>query len=673
MVPRQLPAATRNFAGRAAAVSTLAELAVEAAGSRETPVISVIDGTAGVGKTTLALYVAHRVAGEFPDGQLYVNLRGFDPAGAPITPGAAIRIFLDALAVPAHDIPADLDAQVALYQRLLAGKRMLVLLDNAHDDEQVRPLMPDGPGCLVIVTSRQRLSCLVAEGGHPLTLDVLGGDEALDLLGRQLGRERLAGDPRAVTDLIELCARLPLALSVSAALAASQPGLSLTALTERLRDAHGRLDALDAMPATANVRAVFSCSYQQLDPHAARLFRLLGLRAGPDISAAAVASLAAVPPADALRRLGELTRMHLLDEHAGRYSCHDLLRAYAAGLARQADSEAEQRAATGRTLDHYAHTAAAAALRLHPKRKPVSLGALRPGVTLERFADAGQALAWFQTERPVLLAAVARAADDGFDSHAWQITWALSRFLDVQGRWDEWAAIERITLAATKRLGDRAAQAASHQRLGHASSRLGNFPDAYTHLKLALTIHTERGDHAGQAYVRNSLAIALNEQGRYREGLGHAQQALESYAAAGDLAGQAIALNSIGWFHAVLGDHQQALSYCGRALELFSQLGHREGVANALDSLGYAHQQLGNYTGATACYEQALGLHRELGSRWGVAETLGHLGDTKAAAGNTAEARAAWAEALTILEDLRHPGAGRLREKLTATGPSACP
>ena len=645
----------------------LAGLAGLVAGSRESSVISVIDGTAGVGKTALALHVAHQIAGEFPDGQLCANLRGFDPAGAPVSAAAAIRLLLDALAVPTDEIPADPDAQAALYQRLLAGKRLLMLLDNAHDAEQLRPLLPAGPGCLVLVTSRQRLTSLISAGAHPLTLDVLDTREAADLLARHLGTERLAREPDAVTDLVELCARLPLALSICAALVASQPEVSLAALAERLRDAHKRLDVLDARPAAANLRAVFCCSYQQLDPAAARLFRLLWLRAGPDISDAAAASLAGLPPADGRRLLGELTRAHLLTEHAGRYTCHGLLRAYAAELAEETDSEADQRAATGRMLDHYTHTAAAAALRLHPKRNPVPLGALRPGVKLEQISDAGQALAWFQAERQVLIAAVGRAADDRFDTQVWQLSWALSRFLDIQGRWDDWAAIEKIALAATRRLGDRAAQAAAHQRLGHASIRLGNYPEGNTQLELALAIHTERGDHAGQAYVHNSMAIALNSQGRYREALDHAEQALTAYTTAGDLPGKALALNSVGWVHAVLGDHQQALSYCGQALDLFGQLGHREGVANALDSLGYAHQRLGNYTGATACYGQALGLHRELGSRWGVAETLDHLGDTKDAAGSPAEARAAWAEALTILEDLRHPAASQLRAKLRPT------
>ncbi len=666
VVPRQLPAATRHFAGRADALKALTELAAEAAEASHAMAIAVIDGTAGIGKTTLALHFAHQVAGVFPDGQLYVNLRGFDPAGPPMTSVEAIRLLLDALAVPAARIPAGLDAQAGLYRSLLAGQRMLVLLDNARDVDQVRPLLPASPGCLVIVTSRSQVTSLVAaEGAFPLTLDVLADAEAHELLTRRLGPERVTGDPGAADELIQLCARLPLALSIAAARTASQPGLSLAALTADLRDARRRLDALDAGHAAANVRAVLSWSYQQLDATAARLFRLLGLHAGPDISAAAAASMAGLPLDEGRRRLGELTRAHLLAEQApGRFSCHDLLRAYAAELAQSADSEAEQRAATGRMLDHYLHTAYSAALQLHTTRRPITLGALQPGVEPEHIDAAGQALAWFEAERRVLMAAAGQALEAGFDTHAWQIVWALSRFLDTRGRWHDWAVTEQIALAATQRLGDRAAQASAHQRFGYAGARLGRYEDAYAHLELALSIHSERGDHAGQAQVHNSLAITLHSQGRYDEALGEAQQALESYTAAGDRPGRALALNSVGWFHAILGDHRQALSYCEQAVGLFSDLGSQEGVANALDSLGYAHQQLGNYAAAIACYQRALGLHREIGGRWGVAETLGHLGDARHAAGNPEEARTAWEEALAILDDLHHPDAGQIRAKL---------
>jgi DNA-binding SARP family transcriptional activator len=670
VVPRQLPAATRHFTGRAGALKALGALAVEAAEASQAPVISVIDGTAGIGKTTLALHFAHQVAGQFPDGQLYVNLRGFDPAGPQMTSVEAVRLFLDALAVPAARIPLGLDAQAGLYRSLLVGKRMLVLLDNARDVDQVRPLLPASPGCLVVVTSRSQLTSLVAaEGASPLTLDVLTDAEAEELLSRCLGPERVADDLRAAAALIQLCARLPLALSIAAARTYSQPWLSLAALTADLRDARSRLDALDAGHATANVRAVLSSSYKQLEPTAARLFRLLGLHAGPDISAAAAASLAGLSLDEGRRALGELTRANLLAEHVpGRFSCHDLLRAYAAELTQSVDSKAERRAATRRMLDHYLHTAHAAALQLRPTTRPLVLAALKPGVEPERISDAGQALAWFEAERLVLMAGTGRAQEAGFDTHAWQLAWALSKFLDMRGRWHDWAVTEQIALAATQRLGDRVALAYAHQRLGYASARIGRYEDAHSHLGLALSIHDERGDHAGQAYVHNSLAITLSYQGRHADALGHARQALDSYTAAGDRPGQAQALNSVGWLNAVVGDHQQALSYCEQSLRLFRELGFAEGEASALDSLGYAHQQAGQHAEATACYRQAIELHRTAGSRWAAADALGHLGDTCHAAGKPEEARASWEEALAILEDLRHPEADQIRAKLRDLG-----
>lgn len=422
---------------------------------------------------------------------------------------------------------------------------------------------------------------------------------------------------------------------------------------------------MDAGHSAANVRAVLSWSYQQLGMTAARLFRLLGLHAGPDMNAPAAASMAGLPLDEARRGLGELTAAHLLAEHSpGRFSCHDLLRAYAAELTRSADSESERRAATGRMLDHYLHTAHSAALRLHPSRRPITLAAPHPGVEPEHIGDAADALAWFQAERRVLMAAAGLALEAGFDVHAWQLAWALSRFLDIRGRWQDWAAVEQVALTATERLGDRAAQASAHQRFGFVSARLGRYDDAYRHLELALGIHTERGDYAGQAYVQHAQALTLNYQGRYGEALSHAQRALESWTAAGDLPGRAMALNSAGWFYGLLGDHQQALTCLRQSLGLFRDLGHDEGVASVLDSLGYVHQQLGNYAEATTCHQQALTLHREIGGRWGVAETLGHLGDVHHAAGNPAQARMAWEEALAILDDLGHPDADQIRAKL---------
>ena len=672
-VPRQLPVAARHFAGRAGALTALAGLAAEAGGAdgaSRAMVISVIEGTAGIGKTALAVHFAHQVAGDFPDGQLYVNLRGFDPAGPPMTPGEAIRIFLDALGVRAAQLPASLEAQAGLYRSLLAGRRMLVLLDNARDAGQVRPLLPASPGCLVLVTSRSQLTGLAAaEGAMPLALDLVTGDEAHELLAARLGGDRLAAEPAAAQELIGLCARLPLALAIAAARAATQPALPLAALAAELRDAGGRLDALDVGDAAASVRAVFSWSYQQLDAAAARMFRLLGLHPGPAVGAPAAASLAGLPPRQARAVLAGLARAHLLAEQApGRFAFHDLLRAYAAERAQADEDDAERHAAIHRMLDHYLHTAHPAALLIHPTSRTITPPPLQPGVEPQCLADIGQAQAWFEAERQALMGAATQALEAAFYTHAWQIAWALGRFLDLLGHWDDWIAAEQIVLAATERLGDRAAQAFAHWQFGYARARLGDHGDAHAHLGQALSIYTELGDRAGAADAHTALGVTLEEQGRDADALGHTRQALELFTAAGDRAGQALALNGIGWLHIKLGDYRQALTSCGQALELFQELGYPRLEADIWDSLGYAHHHLGDHAESAACYQRALALYREIGDRYALAGTLDHFGDTRRAAGRPDEASAAWEEALAILDDLRHPDAGQVRAKLAGLG-----
>jgi DNA-binding SARP family transcriptional activator len=360
-VPAQLPSAVPAFVGRDAELAGLdallrATVQATAAGTA-TLVIAALSGTAGVGKTALAVHWAHRAAAQFPDGQLYVNLRGFDPGGA-VEPSEALRGFLDALGVPAARIPESLPAQAGLYRSLLAGKRVLVVLDNAKDAGQARPLLPGSPGCLAIVTSRNQLTGLVAtDGAYALTLDLLDSADARRLLACRLGSRRVAREPDAVDEIIASCARLPLALTIAAARAAASPGFPLAVLATDLRKATGVLDPLDGGDPATDVRAVFSWSYDALTTDAARLFRLLGLHPGPDIALPAAASLAATPPERAHALLAELTRAHLLAEHApGRYGFHDLLRAYATELARTHDSQNVLSAAAHRVLDHYLHT-----------------------------------------------------------------------------------------------------------------------------------------------------------------------------------------------------------------------------------------------------------------------------------------------------------------------------
>ena len=664
---RQLPAGVRHFVGRVREQETLSGLVDEAAAGSSAVVISAVGGTAGIGKTALALHWAHRVAARFPDGQLYVNLRGFDPGERVTSAGEALRGFLDALGVPAERIPPSLDAQAALYRSLLAGRRVLVVVDNARDAEHVLPLLPGTPTALAVVTIRNQLTSLVAaHGAHPLTLDVLTPAEARELLARRLGADRIAADPAAVDQIVTCCARLPLALTIVAARAA-QSGFPLAQLAGELAESNSRLDALSADEPTSQVRTVFSWSYTTLTPGAARLFRLLGLHPGPDISAAATASLAGCPPSQTRALLAELVGASLTTEHTpGRYAFHDLLRAYAAELGHTLDSGDERRAAIGRVLDHYLHTAYTADRLLNPRRDPISQPLPRPatGASPEHPADHGRAIAWLTAEQPVLLAAIQLSADHRFDTCTCQLAWALDTHLQRQGHWDELTASWRAALGAADRLAAPALQAYARRRLARASIMLGQYRSADTHLRRALCLYGQIGDHLGEAQTHHYLTNLRERQHRPGEALAQAQQALECYETCGHRRGQAQALNTVGWCRALLGDYQQAITHCQQALTLLQTLDDREGQANALDSLGYAHHHLTDYALALDCYRRALTLFCGLRDRFNEAATLTRLGETHHAAGNPDAAHAAWQHALDILTDLHHPDAARVRTKL---------
>jgi DNA-binding SARP family transcriptional activator len=669
-VLRQLPIAPRHFAGRAEELKALSRLLDDAGGGRSAVVISAIGGTAGVGKTTLAIRFAHHVASRFPDGQLYVNLRGFDPAGPPLAPEDAIRGFLDVLAADPRRIPASRDAQAALYRSLVADRRMLIVLDNARDTGQVRPLLPGGSGCLVVITSRNELAGLIAtEGAYPLTLDLLSADEARELLSHRIGGERVAREPEAADELIRLCARLPLALSIAAGRAVARPEFPLAALVTELRDARGRLDGLDAGDAASDVRAVFSWSYQNVSAAAGRMFRLLGLRPGPDVSVPAASSLAGAPPEEARQALRELLRAGLITEPApGRVACHDLLHAYAAEQAELTDSEQERRDATGRLLDHYLHTVHTAALLLYPTRRPIALSSPRPGVRPEELLDDAAAMRWLQDEHRVLLAVIAHAADTGHDTHAWRLAWELARYLERAGSWHEQVAVARIALAAAQRLGDQAAQASTRRRLGYGLIQLGADAEARAQLGQALRLCEILADVRGQADTQLVLEMLAERRRAYRTALEHAQKALELFQSAGNLAGQGVALNAVGWALVLNGEYQQAVGCCEQALSLLRAAGNRYVTAATLDTLGYAHHHLGQHPEAVGYLQRALDMRGELGDRWGQAETLNHLGEAYHAMGDLDKARDAWQRAVAILDDLGHPAADEVRARLRDLG-----
>jgi DNA-binding SARP family transcriptional activator/tetratricopeptide (TPR) repeat protein len=665
--PAQLPADIAAFTGRAEQLRRLDALVPADHGAR-TVVITAIGGTAGVGKTALAVHWAHRVADRFPDGQLYVDLRGFGPGGTAMSPAEAIRGFLDALDVPPQRIPRDLAGQAALYRSMLAGRRVLVVLDNARDADQVRPLLPGSPGCLAVVTSRNQLSGLVAaEGAHPLALDLLTVAEARTMLAARLGGDRVSAEPEAVDEIVERCERLPLALAVVAARAAAHPDFPLAALAAELRDARGRLDALSGDDSTTDVRAVFSWSYRMLSPEAGRLFRLLSAHPGPDFTVAAAASLAGAPRSQARSLVAELTRAQLVREHApGRYLCHDLLRAYATELAHQHDPDDERRAALRRILDHYLHTAGAANQVLHPHQDTVALGAAQPGVTPTELADQAGASAWFTAEHQVLLAAVQTAADHRFDTHAWQLAWFLSRHFRRHGHWQDWVFCQRTALAAARRTGDQVGQAHTHRGLGAAYGVLGQYEEAHQHLQHAADLFDALGDRSFLAQTHLDRGRIYSRQSRYAEALHHGERALDLFRADHDRRGQASALNNIGWYHAQLGDHQQTLVYCRQAVAIHQQIGDQRGEADAWDSVGFAHHRLGQHRQAITCYQRALDLYRRSSYRIDVAEILDHLGDAQQAAGDNEAAHQSWSQALDILDELGEPEAETVRRKLKA-------
>ncbi|MFD6566020.1 ATP-binding protein [Micromonospora profundi] len=675
-VPRQLPPALPGFVGR---ISQLAQLDAASGacgdGGMAPVTVMTLSGTAGVGKTTLAVYWAHRVADRFPDGQLYVDLRGFDATGSVMTPVEAVRGFLEALEVPPERIPTHLPAQVGLYRSLLAGRRMLVLLDNARDADQVRPLLVGNPSCVVLVTSRNRLAGLVAaEGARPIGVDLLSTAEAWQLLARRLGTDRLAVEPRAVDEIIERCARLPLALAVLAARGAANPAFPLTTLAAELREAPRPLDSLDGGDAGTDVQAVFSWSYQSLTPAAARLFLLFGCHPGPELGVAAAASLAGLPRDQVPRLLAELAHAHLVTEHAsGRFGAHDLLRAYAVEQAERLEPAQERRAAIRRGLDHYLHTAHAAALLLQPGRDPVALAAAAPGVLPEEITDHPQALAWFTVEYPVLLAAVTHARRAGFDGHAWQLAWTLVDFLQRRGRWPDLAAAQRTALAGAVRAGDRHGQANAHRDLARVLSRLGQVDEAARNYRQALVISEGLGDHTGQARTHRAFGAMLDWLGRYAESLDHGQRALALYRAAGHLAGEASARNAVGWAHAQLGQYAPALAHCEQALALLRRTGDRHGEANTWDSLGFIHARLDDHRQAIRCYGRALALYRRIGDRYDEADTLSRLGESRHLAGDVAGATRTWRRAVGIFDDLGHPDGERVRDLLARTASEPCP
>ncbi len=658
--PAQLPGDVDAFTGRAGELAALDKLAAMIGppggagqpGAGPAAMVICVSGTAGVGKTALVVHWARYARRAFPDGQLHVNLRGYDP-GQPLPAGDALAGFLRALGMPGQDIPRELDERAAAYRTLLDGRRMLVVLDNASTVEQVRPLLPGSPSSLVLVTSRNSLAGLVARhGARRLDLDTLPQQDAVALLRALIG-DRAEIQPDATALLATQCAQLPLALRVAAELAAASPAMTLAQLADELADEQRRLDLLDAGgdPGSA-IRGVFSWSYGHLADEPARAFRLLGLSPGPDLGARAAAALTGVPPAQASRTLEFLARTHLIHRtRPGRYGLHDLLRAYAAGLAAAGDAEGERHAALTRLFDYYLAAAAAAMDTLVPAERhlrPRVHGRGVPAPLAAGTANPAAARAWLDAERAVLVAASTHASAHGWPAHATRLAGTVYRYLETGGHYVDAITIHSAARHAARRTGDRAAEATALTNLGIIDWRQGRYRQAAGHHRRALRISREIGDRFGQATALNNLGVIYERQGRYRQAADHYRQTAILSADLDDRSGEARALANLGGTDCLQGRYEQAAGRLHRALVLFREIGDHQGEAAVLAGLGVVDRRQGRYDRAAENYRQALRLAIQIGDRPGEAEAYNGTGAVLLAAGQPGQARAQHSAALAL-------------------------
>jgi DNA-binding SARP family transcriptional activator/tetratricopeptide (TPR) repeat protein len=651
-VPAQLPADVYAFAGREGELSALDELA-DVGGVSTAVVVSAVSGTAGVGKTALAVRWAHRVRDRFPDGQLYLDLRGYD-SEQPLSVSDALARLLSALGLAGSEIPLDPDDRAARYRTELSDRRMLVLLDNAATTDQIRQLLPGAPGCLVLVTSRDSLAGLVARhGARRLDLDLLPLDDAVRLLGWLIG-DRVAAEPAAARTLAEECARLPLALRIAAELAAARPRTPLSELVDELADEQRRLDLLDAGadPRTA-VRAVFSWSYQHLTTEAADAFRLIGLHPGTDLDPYAAAALGDTSLPRARRLLDLLARAHLIHEHEpGRYVMHDLLRAYANQLATTRNSLAERDAALTRLLDFYLGTAAAAMDALHPAEQHRRPRIATPLTPTPAFDDAEPAKTWLDAERANLVAACVHAEAHGWPAQAVGLANTLFRYLDTSGLNADAFTIHDLATRAAATIGDGPGEARALLNLGLVYWHQGLLNQAATHLERALNRYVDIGDDAGQAGAHSNLGVIQWRRGHLADAAENLERALDTYRRLGNVLGQAEALGNLGLVHDRLDRLDLALDHHQQALDLFRHVGYTLGEAYALNNLAMVHVRLGRPAEAVGSLRRAVTWFQRIGERAGEAEALNGLGQALCASGAPDEAAERHTAALTVAGEI---------------------
>lgn len=653
-VPRQLPPAPPWFVGRRRELDLLTD-----ADGKVTAAVLV--GIGGIGKTWLALHWAHRHADRFPDGQLYVDLRGSSPAGRPMSTPTALRCLLDALGVDHHTVPPDADAQIGRYRSLVAGRRMLIVLDNADSAAQVSALLPGSPTCMVLVTSRNRLDgLLMSVGVRRLTLEPFSDKEARRLFRRRFGPTRVEAESGAVDMLISYCSGLPLALGI----VAGRVDTKLSASAAELRDTATRLGALDTGDPATSVAAVLSWSYTTLSTQDALVFCLLGLAPGPSIGLPAVASLTALPPAEAQTSMRALERLSLVQRHQDRWQQHALVRLYAANRAEQTIPEATRTTALRRIIDHYLRSAHAADRRLHRSRPPLLLAAPAEKIIIEAPRDRTAAVAWFIAEYGCLRAAQELAATRGWHPDVWRLAWVMHSFHWQRGQARDQITTWKIALRAAEDLDDPAVRTLAHRLIGSGTAHTGQLDDAFLHLLRALDLAIETGDRWNEAHGHRALARVWERRMDHEQALDHASAALRIFRELRLPGDEADALDLICWYQAKLGRYGAAEEHGLAALELYRRLGSFGGEATALDSLGHIAHLTGKYRQALDFYRQALALfdgthvYHEAG-------TLERLGDVCAELGMADEARDAWRRCLSLYQSQeRTADAARVRRRL---------
>ncbi|NUT53355.1 MAG: tetratricopeptide repeat protein [Saccharothrix sp.] len=664
VVPRQLPAAPAPFTGRVPELTELDRALAPAPGdpATATVTISAVGGVGGVGKTWLALAWAHRNLHRFPDGQLFVDLHGFSPTEEPTDPADALRGFLTALGATADGTRSDAGT---VYRNLMAGRRVLVLLDNAASADQVVPLLPGSPTCTVLVTSRTSLPSLIdRHGAHHLPLSVLTPVESRALLAARLGEHRTDAEPDAVDELIGLCGRHPLALAITARHAATRPRLPLAELAAELREAG--LEMLDHdTDLTASLPAVLSWSLRHLTARQRMVFVLVGIAPGPDIDLPAAASLTGLTQAEARKALRVLEDHSLLDRHPhGRYAMHDLVRAYAT-TADDHLPEPEREAALARVAEFYLHTAHAADHLLNPYRPPIRLDPPAPGTPTHPLPDRATALAWMDAHHLHLLAVQQNAATRRHHQVVWQIAWTLGTFHRLRGHIHDDLAVWQAAAEAATHLADPGTHILAHRLLGHANAELERHERAIDHLHQALALARQHHDLAQQAHTHHALTWAWEQQGDDSKAFDHARHALDLFRALGSPVWEATALNMVGWHAARLGEYEFAREHCQAALDLYRRHDDLDGEADTLDSFGWIEHHTGHHRQAVDHYRQALDLYHVVGNTAEAADTLDNLAQAHLALGDHDRALDAWREALDLYRQQgRDNDAERVRRRL---------